>query len=167
MTSVTKFIVAVFNVLFRIPLFRRAAAGFAKITTVYTQREREQQLITTLSPNKRVLYGIFSGMDYSLADAAGSRLSPKIIGSYESELHHTYQDIFQNASRYSDVIDVGCAEGYYAVGVAMKMPNVLVHAFDTDAAALSLCKQRFFDGGGSGSDVFFKTGIAHLRRRRL
>jgi trans-aconitate methyltransferase len=38
-------------------------------------------------------------------------------------------------------VDVGCAEGYYAVGMALRLPNAVVHAFDVDPKAQQLCAE--------------------------
>ena len=51
----------------------------------------------------------------------GSALVPKLIGSYECELHALVEQLCR--IQYSQVVDVGCAEGYYAVGFAMRMPG--------------------------------------------
>src|SRR5215475_10211632 len=60
----------------------------------------------------------------------------KLLGSYEHELHDT---IAQTEWREPKVVvNVGCAEGYYAVGFAKKW-NIPVYAWDTDQAALDLC----------------------------
>lgn len=76
--------------------------------------------------------GPFKGMKLRL-DAIGSAPSPKIIGSYESELHPAVAAIM--AGRYTRVLNIGCAEGYYAVGLARGLPGVEVWAFDIDPAA--------------------------------
>jgi SAM-dependent methyltransferase len=39
------------------------------------------------------------------------------------------------------VIDVGCAEGYYAVGLARLMPEVTVYAYDIDQRARAACAE--------------------------
>jgi hypothetical protein len=39
------------------------------------------------------------------------------------------------------VVNVGCGEGYYAVGLARLLPGVQVYAFDTEELARSLCAQ--------------------------
>jgi tRNA G37 N-methylase Trm5 len=39
------------------------------------------------------------------------------------------------------VVDVGCAEGYYAVGFGMKIKEAKVFAFDTNEKALELCRE--------------------------
>lgn len=90
-----------------------------------------------LSPDLTVLNGPFAGMRYTEARSAGSTLVPKILGSYERELQPLIEKSL--AAGYSDVVDVGCAEGYYAVGLAMRLPSARVHAFDTDAEARRLC----------------------------
>jgi hypothetical protein len=80
--------------------------------------------------------GPFAGMAY-LRNAAEGALLPRLIGSYESELHPHILAFAQE--ELTDVIDVGCAEGYYAVGLARLMPQVVVHAFDTNPSAQEAC----------------------------
>ena len=85
-----------------------------------------------------VLAGPFAGMLY-VAEAAGSSLLPKLLGSYEAELHQTVGAIVD--SGYGKIIDVGCAEGYYAVGLALKVPEARIFAFDIDPRARELCEE--------------------------
>jgi hypothetical protein len=85
-----------------------------------------------------VRQGPFAGMKY-LAAASGSELLPKIIGCYESELHPVIDEIIQK--RYDRIIDIGCAEGYYAVGLAYRCPWAKVEAYDLDAEARSRCNE--------------------------
>jgi hypothetical protein len=85
-----------------------------------------------------VLGGPFAGMKY-VDGAVCSAYAPKLIGSYEAELHGV---ICQAINRsYRCVIDVGCAEGYYAVGFARALPEAKVFAFDTDPEARRLCAE--------------------------
>ncbi len=84
----------------------------------------------------RIASGPFQGMTY-LVEAAGSQLLPKRLGTYEAELApliHAFP-----AAHYLQVIDIGCAEGYYAVGLALLLPAATVEAFDTDPRAQDLC----------------------------
>lgn len=80
--------------------------------------------------------GPFAGMAY-ISEAVCSSLVPKLLGSYEAELHSVLAEILTR--EYETVIDVGCAEGYYAVGLAMGLPHARVYAFDIDARARALC----------------------------
>jgi len=110
---------------------------------VQARRERterdDEALARELSPQLEVLHGPFSGLGYVRARSAGSALLPKILGCYERELHTVIERIVRND--YSDIVDIGCAEGYYAVGLGMRVPRATVHAFDTSPRARRLCAE--------------------------
>lgn len=80
----------------------------------------------------RILAGPFKGMRYGWA-SVGSVLTPKILGTYERETAPFMEKILSSA--YDSIIVVGCAEGYYAVGLARALPNARVHAFDIEKKA--------------------------------
>jgi hypothetical protein len=64
-------------------------------------------------------------------------LAPRILGCYESELHPS---ITKAISRNPNtIINIGCAEGYYSVGMARALPNARVFAFDTNPNAQAIC----------------------------
>lgn len=92
-----------------------------------------------LFADKRVRNGPFKGMLYPDFQSEGSTLFPKILGSYESELHPLFGQILDND--YSEIIDVGCAEGYYAVGMALRMPTARVFAYDISEKARLQCEK--------------------------
>ncbi|OYX35103.1 MAG: hypothetical protein B7Y99_04420 [Caulobacterales bacterium 32-69-10] len=81
--------------------------------------------------------GPFKGMTYVAAATEGALL-PRLIGSYESELHPHILALIEEG--IETVIDVGCAEGYYAVGLARLIPGATIHAYDTDPAARTACR---------------------------
>jgi hypothetical protein len=60
----------------------------------------------------RVVSGPFVGMLYG-RKSCGSSLVPKILGTYECELHCFIKDL----KKFELGLDVGAAEGYYAVGL--------------------------------------------------
>lgn len=69
--------------------------------------------------------GPFQGLQYvpSIVESAlavpralGSALIPKLLGCYEAELQGVLAQIL--ATPYQDILDIGSAEGYYAVGLA-------------------------------------------------
>ncbi len=93
--------------------------------------------IQSLSPENVVLHGPFAGMRYPNLEARWSALFPKLLGSYERELHPWLE--VASTRGYGSVVDIGCAEGYYAVGLALHWPAVSVHAFDIDPRARELC----------------------------
>lgn len=76
----------------------------------------------------RIRFGPFQGMRYS-DEAQGSALMPKILGTYELELHEAFREYYTREDL--SVIDVGAAEGYYAVGMLFRNPQARVTAFET------------------------------------
>lgn len=86
----------------------------------------------------RVLSGPFKGMHYAVRTSEGPR-NPRLVGSYEACLAPVIEGVI--AGDYDTIIDVGCAEGYYAVGLALRMPKVRVIARDTDPRAQEFCRQ--------------------------
>jgi hypothetical protein len=80
--------------------------------------------------------GPFAGMRYFGEVAEGS-LAPRLLGSYESELHPHLTALTEGG--LDAVVDIGCAEGFYAVGLARLLPDATVYAHDIDANARRLC----------------------------
>lgn len=101
---------------------------------------RRKQLTIELSrfTNNKVQDGPFKGM--MLPDITswgdGDR-APKLLGTYEADLFPAIATLVARAP--ATVINVGCAEGYYAVGLARLLPKAQVVAFDTNPAAGALC----------------------------
>ena len=90
--------------------------------------------------------GPFAGMEY-VSEATEGALIPRLLGTYESELH-PHLAAFA-ADGLDCLIDVGCAEGYYAVGVARMMPEVTVYAYDIDERARTSCAELAAKNGVS------------------
>jgi hypothetical protein len=89
--------------------------------------------------NLTVADGPFKGMIYPDFIAYGSAMYPKLLGCYESELNPSLESFLK--TDYHSIVDIGCAEGYYAVGVAMRQPNALVYAYDIDVKAMEACEK--------------------------
>lgn len=97
------------------------------------------EIVKKISPELKVLNGIFMGLRYPNLSITEAALAPKIVGSYESQLHEVIKVIINKP--YENIIDVGSAEGYYAVGLGMQMPNTLIHAFDINKKDLLFSKK--------------------------
>ena len=105
----------------------------AKIT-----KEQEDKLKIIFS-DLTVLDGPFKGMKYPDFIAYGSAMYPKLLGAYECEIYPEMEKLLKND--YHTIWDIGCAEGYYAVGFAMCKSNATIYAYDTDEVALNACKK--------------------------
>ena len=115
--------------------------------TLYAQRARTRrevikQIPASLKPvfaKLTVMNGVFAGMKYPDMKSISSMLFPKLLGSYEKELEPLLEKLCQN--HYTEIVDVGCDEGYYAVGLAMRVKSAKIFAFDTNIEALRFCKE--------------------------
>src|SRR5271165_2199287 len=63
-------------------------------------------------------------------------LAAKLLGFYEEELHDAVEEAI--AGNPDLVLNVGCAEGFYAVGLARRLPESRVIAFDIDQPAQTI-----------------------------
>lgn len=95
-----------------------------------TRYELDQ--LTAMAVQRRIISGPFKGLRY-LKQAHGSVLSAKLLGTYELELHDWWTEVFHQ--RFENVWVIGSGEGYYAVGLAKRMHDSNIYAFDTDPAA--------------------------------
>lgn len=86
---------------------------------------------------RTVRHGPLAGLEYPPALDATGDLVAKLLGTYELELREELERWV--AAGHPHVVDVGCAEGYYAVGLARAMPGTTVHAFDIDEGARGRC----------------------------
>lgn len=82
-----------------------------------------------------VLGGPFEGMRY-VEKSVGSMWWPKILGTYEIELADLVRELCHERPEW--VVDIGAAEGYYAVGLAWRCPETRVIAFEAEAAGRKL-----------------------------
>ncbi|TMV53023.1 class I SAM-dependent methyltransferase [Paenibacillus mesophilus] len=95
-----------------------------------------------------VVRGPFKGMRY-VNDPSINVLTTKLLGIYECELYHTIEEQLI-PERYGRIINVGCGDGYYAVGLALRMKRARVIAYDIKAAARRRCKQMAVLNGTIG-----------------
>ena len=80
-----------------------------------------------------VLHGPFTGLRYPEHLALTiEAYSAKLLGTYEDELHDTVERLVKTEP--VTVVNVGASDGYYAVGLARRLPGAVVHAFDTNRA---------------------------------
>jgi hypothetical protein len=86
----------------------------------------------------KVASGPFQGLRYE-SESIGSVYLPKILGIYEQELHQEINECLSRNPRH--IIDIGAAEGYYAVGIASKCEGASVLAFETEDKGQALIRR--------------------------
>jgi hypothetical protein len=125
------------------------APQYAEAAQRETRRKRDVQFAADLGLPRiseayiernglEVKHGVFKGMSYPGGVSTGSVLVPKLLGSYESELDQAWKTILE--TDYETIVDIGCAEGYYAVGFARQQSSCRILAYDTDPHAQKLCR---------------------------
>jgi hypothetical protein len=85
-----------------------------------------------------VLHGPFAGMKYPESSILSRHSIPMLLGSYESELHEVVASAL--STQYDLIVDVGGAEGYYAVGFALKGKCPVV-AYEADSHEREICRE--------------------------
>ena len=83
-----------------------------------------------------VMQGPLQGMDFLPQSAEGCHIA-KLLGCYEQPLQPHIEAAIQ--ANYPTLLNIGCAEGYYAVGMARRMPETKVLAFDLNPKAQEVC----------------------------
>jgi len=102
----------------------------------YSRYSRLRRRIVRIQ-GRQVGAGPFAGMTY--LEHVGRSVTTKLLGSYEAELHAAVRDLV--AHGFPVVLNIGCAEGYYAVGLARAMPQATIYAFDTNPKEQALCRE--------------------------
>ena len=107
--------------------------------------------------------GPFDGMQFT-TDCRWPWFPTYLTGAYEAELHDALERFI--ASEPEIVMDVGCAEGYYATGLAVRLPRAQVYAYDIDEHARHTCAAVAAANGVSGR-VTIREECTHADLRAL
>lgn len=104
----------------------------------FNERKKDQIIGKRLFNNLDVQNGPFKGMKYIDSDKSTHTYLPKLLGSYEKELWPVIEKITKN--NYDKVYNIGCGEGYYAVGLGFVFQNTPIFAYDIEEDSRKLCR---------------------------
>lgn len=94
--------------------------------------------VRLISKNGTVVrWGPFAGLKFPPQAILASANSAALLGTYEMELHPWLQQLAPG--KYQRHLDIGSAEGYYAIGMALRTGSC-VDAFDAASVARRLCR---------------------------
>jgi hypothetical protein len=85
--------------------------------------------LVRIAARHEVVAGPFRGMKIQLSPLSSRHLLGYILGSQELELREVIGRIVERS--YGTIINVGAADGYYAVGLALRLPSARIEAFET------------------------------------
>ena len=94
--------------------------------------------LTKVYEKRAILGGPFRGMNY-ISEAQGSVLIPKLLGIYERELNLVIDSLCRQP--FQTIYVIGAGEGYYAVGMALKIPMARVFAYEANESAHKLISE--------------------------
>lgn len=116
--------------------------------------------------NGKVLTGPFAGMVIIPQTTWGDGdTAAKLLGVYEDELHEWIYDAVERKPDF--VLNVGCAEGYYAVGMSRLLPNVAALAIDINPACSKVVGENIMANVINGLDVLIMDLTVDLLEDRL
>jgi len=125
-------------------------------------RRRNVRLQSKLTPWKEAFVrkfgsvvqgGPFAGMTFHARDLSSVYL-PLLTGSYEAEIHGFIETALARGPKV--IADVGCEDGFVAVGLALRAPQAKVYAYDIlsipreqcrDLARINKVEDRVIVGG--------------------
>src|SRR5947209_858143 len=103
------------------------------LPTKWSAYHRAQKEIILYTGGK-VFQGPFAGMQYFAASGDFTDCA-MLLGLYERELIPIIEQVV--VGRWARFIEIGCAQGYYAVGIALKAPAAVgVIAFESNPDAV-------------------------------
>lgn len=112
----------------------------------------------------RVINGPFKGMRIpEIAHWDDGNATTKLIGCYEFELHDVLEKAI--ARKPGVVVNIGCAEGYYAIGFAGLIAETKVYAYDVDQESLDVCFD-FAHRNGVAHKMQFRKGVYEIEQLR-
>jgi hypothetical protein len=121
-------------------LHKLSNTRFARLIPTKLHPSVWTRAILSRAADQKVISGPFAGMRYIAKDeSSDSEYYAKLLGSYEQELHSIIEDIL--VQPFPVIVNVGAAEGYYAVGMARKQSRCRIIAFEENQKKQSSLRQ--------------------------
>ena len=115
-----------------LPVLTQDAFRYVRYAKIRKEGRIRREILRKTQWSGEIAQGPFRGMRYSL-NSYGSTILPKLFGTYESELAPTIEAIA--VSGCDKIVDIGAAEGYYAVGLALRVPEIPLVGFEMSSSA--------------------------------
>jgi hypothetical protein len=107
--------------------------------------------------NGRVLSGPFAGLQLELSPVSSRHLLGYVLGTQELELREVVESIVRRG--YATIINIGAADGYYAIGLALRLPSANIVGFE--ALTEHHAPLRRAAGANGVSERFRLEGFCH------
>ena len=109
--------------------YRRLPDGIrAPIRVLLTPQWHLAAALVRTASRRRIVTGPFQGIRMELSGLSSRHLLCYLLGSAEIELRDVIGRIIDRG--YRTILNIGAADGYYAVGLAVRSPGTQVEAFE-------------------------------------
>jgi hypothetical protein len=115
-----------------LPIVLGDAFRYLRYPQVRRRRKARGRILGRLESPGQIAQGPFRGMRY-LSSAYHSEVLPKLIGTYEREIGPAIEAICRAGC--DRIVDIGVAEGYYAVGMALRNSRAAIVGFERNPSA--------------------------------
>ena len=116
---------------------------------------RLKAAVNKIFADKIVCNGPLKGLKFDREATLSGSTYTMLLGSFQSEIHPFIYAARQK--HYDDVYNVGCADGYYAVGFARSISGSTIYAFDSDKLAIIKSQKQASQNGCQNNITFFGT----------
>jgi hypothetical protein len=110
-----------------LPILTQGSLQYLRYPRIRREWRMQRRILAKLSGPKSVAQGPFAGMGY-LPMASSRTALPMLLGTYELELNPAVEEICRAGC--DRIVDIGAAEGYYAVGMAIRNPAASLTCFE-------------------------------------
>jgi hypothetical protein len=110
-----------------LPVLTLESLQYLRYPRIRRERRMQRRILAKLTGPRRVEQGPFAGMGYFPMASSRTAL-PMLLGTYESELNPSVEEICRAGC--DRIVVVGAAEGYYAVGMALRDPAASLTCFE-------------------------------------
>jgi hypothetical protein len=117
-------------------LLRKGGVDIVRYRGLGGRRQELENKLASITDDT-ITAGPFKGVRLPVSESWGDRGS-KLLGFYEQELQPLVEAVIE--WKPDVVLNVGCAEGYYAIGMAKRIPDAKSFAYDLDPLAQIACK---------------------------
>ena len=115
-----------------LPVLLQDSLRYLRYEQVRRRRWAHGRILGRLESPTVVAQGPFQSMIY-ISSAFCSEILPKVFGTYELEVSPAIEAIC--SAGCDRIVDIGAAEGYYAVGLALRNPEATVVVFEMNSSA--------------------------------
>jgi hypothetical protein len=121
------------------------ARSLSEMTDLLIQYKHFGLLYSLFSNRPMVVQGgIFEGLVYDPPIFEGS-LFPRLLGTYEANLQPHILELKKRS--YETILNIGCAEGFYASGLGRMFPDAVIHAYEIQDYLRDACAVVATDNG--------------------